>query len=60
MSDILHRNTDPAHEANKRYAAERAIGDPVKLARAVRIVRLALARQLLTVEDLIGGDGGGA
>jgi len=32
--------------------AQRAIDDPVKLARAARIVRLALARQRITLEDL--------
>lgn len=34
------------------HAAERAIYDPVKLARAARIVRLAIERERLTLEEL--------
>ena len=44
--------TASATEAVKQYAAERAIDDPVKLARAARIVRIALARQRLTLAEL--------
>lgn len=44
--------TANATEAIKQYAAERAIDDPVKLARAARIVRTALARHRLTLEEL--------
>lgn len=47
------RNTGPAVQALKQYAAERAADDPVKLARAVRIVRVALARNRVTVDDLL-------
>ncbi|HZO66338.1 MAG TPA: hypothetical protein VFB74_15155 [Kribbellaceae bacterium] len=49
-------NTAPAVEAVKQYAAERAIDDPAKLQRAARIVRLALARRRLSLEDLIAPD----
>lgn len=45
-------NVGPAVEAAKHYAAERAIDDPVKLARAARIVRLALERRRLTIDEL--------
>jgi hypothetical protein len=45
-------NTAPATEAVKQYAAERAIDDPVKLAQAARIIRTALARQRLTIDEL--------
>jgi hypothetical protein len=45
-------NTAPATEAVQRYAAERAIDDPAKLARAARIVRAALARKRLTLDEL--------
>lgn len=45
-------NTEPATEAVRQYAAERAVNDPEKLARAARIVRAALARQVLTLTDL--------
>ncbi len=44
--------TAAATEAVQHYAAERAIDDPVKLARAARIVRLALARKRLKLADL--------
>lgn len=48
-------NTAAATEAVKQYAAERAVDDPVKLARAARIVRAALARRALTLADLQAG-----
>lgn len=51
--------TANATEAVKQYAAERAIDDPVKLARAARIVRTALARRRLTVQDLTRTDDSG-
>jgi hypothetical protein len=44
--------TTAATEAVQRYAAERAVDDPVKLARAARITRAALARQRLRLADL--------
>lgn len=44
--------TSAATEAVQQYAAERAIDDPAKLARAARIVRLALARKRLTLDEL--------
>lgn len=44
--------TASATEAVKQYAAERAIDDPVKLARAARIVRVALERQRLTLDEI--------
>lgn len=46
-------NTTPATEAIQNYAAERAIDDPVKLAKAARIVRLALERKRLTLADIV-------
>lgn len=39
--------------ANARRGAERAVADPKQLARAVRIVRLALERRVITLEDLL-------
>lgn len=45
--------TAAAIEATKLYAAERAADDPTKLAKAVRIVRAGLARNRLTVDDLL-------
>lgn len=42
-----------ARAARKRRAAERAAEDPIRLARAARIVRAALARQMLTPADLL-------
>jgi hypothetical protein len=44
--------TAAATEANSQYAADRAVDDPIKLAKAARIVRTALARQRLTLADL--------
>lgn len=55
-----HYVTAPAQEANKRNAALRAIDDPAKLARAARIVRAALERQRLTLEDLTSDKRDGA
>jgi hypothetical protein len=49
-------NTASATEAVKQYAAERAVDDPVKLERAIRIVRLALERHRLTTADLLPAD----
>jgi hypothetical protein len=46
---------DPAAKAraeHERRAAVRALDDPAKLARAARIVRAAIARQVLTEADL--------
>lgn len=45
--------TANAREAAKQYAAERAIDDPTKLAKAARIVSLALERKRLTVDEKI-------
>lgn len=39
-------------EVHQRHSAHRAVDDPAKLARAARIVRAALARQVLTLDDL--------
>lgn len=44
--------TAAATAAVQHHAAERAIDDPAKLARAARIVRLALEREILTEDDL--------
>lgn len=49
--------TAAATAATQQYAAERAIDDPAKLARAARIVRTALARGRLAIEDLTTSDG---
>lgn len=57
--DAASRRTAPARAAHELRAAERAVDDPVKLARAARIVRAALARRVLTVEDLTPAAGGG-
>jgi hypothetical protein len=46
--------TAPARAVMLSNAAERAIDDPVVLARAARIVRAALARQRLTLADVQG------
>lgn len=48
--------TAAATEAIKRYADERAANDPAKLAKAARIVRVALARQQLLLADLTAPD----
>lgn len=44
--------TARATEAAKLYAAQRAVDDPAKLARAARIVRLALQSKRITIEQL--------
>lgn len=44
--------TAAATEAAAQLHADRAIDDPVKLARAARIIRTALARKRLTIDDL--------
>jgi hypothetical protein len=44
--------TAAATQAVQRYAAERAVDDPAKLAKAARIVRAALARHRLSLDDL--------
>lgn len=48
--------TDAATAARNHYIAERALDDPAKLAKAARIVRLALARQRLSLADLVPSD----
>lgn len=55
MTSRPHVRTAAATEATQRYAAERAINDPAKLARAARIVRLALQSNRLTIEQLTDG-----
>lgn len=47
-------NTAAAAEANRQFGAERAADDPVKLAKAIRIVRVALSRGRITITDLDG------
>lgn len=44
--------TEAATREHLRRSAHRAVDDPLALARAARIVRAALARQRLTIEDL--------
>lgn len=48
--------TTAATRANMHKAALRALDDPAKLARAARIVRAALERQRLTIQDLTPTD----
>ena len=48
------RNVVIARDEFLRKSADRAVDDPATLARAARIVRAALARQVLTPEDLQG------
>jgi hypothetical protein len=50
-------DTAPARAAMLANAADRAVDDPAKLARAARIVRAALARRKLTLDDLTPPDG---
>lgn len=52
--------TEKATIAAQEWHAERAIDDPAKLARAARIVRAALARRRLSIEDLTPPAGGAA
>jgi hypothetical protein len=49
---VSRAQTENARAASMQYAAERAIDDPAKLAKAARIVRLALARGRLTPDEL--------
>lgn len=44
--------TAAASERNRELGAIRAIDDPAKLARAARIVRIALERQRISLADL--------
>jgi hypothetical protein len=45
--------TAAAVEARLQYAAERAVNDPVKVDRAARIIRLAIAQRRITIGELI-------
>jgi hypothetical protein len=56
----LAARTAAATAARLHNQAVRAIDDPAKLARAARIVRVALARKKLTVDELLPADGGAA
>jgi hypothetical protein len=52
---VPSKNATPANRGAAEAAqvwAERAVDNPIKLARAARIVRAALERGRLTVEDL--------
>lgn len=49
-----------AREVQQRNAAIRALDDPRALARAARIVREALERQRLTLDDIRPSSGGEA
>lgn len=51
-------NPWPGVETRRRRMAERAADDPVKLARAARIIRTALERERITVADLVTPQGG--
>jgi hypothetical protein len=51
LSDGLAR-TEKARETHVTRAAHRAVDDPAQLARAARIVRAALARKRLTLDEL--------
>lgn len=57
VSDGVAR-TAKARAAHLQRAANRAVDDDVQLARAARIVRAALARRVLTVDDLAPTAGG--
>ncbi|MER7273869.1 hypothetical protein ABT369_05410 [Dactylosporangium sp. NPDC000244] len=48
----MNRNPEQARAEFQRRSAERAAQDPIKLARAARIVRAALAAGHLTAADL--------
>jgi hypothetical protein len=59
--DRPESRTAKARQVRLTQTAHRAVDDPVELARAVRIVRAALARRRLTVAELTplplnGGD----
>ena len=63
VGGLTRRNASPERIAQARAeldaaVAERALDDPVALARGAAIVRAALARQRLTLADLApdGGD----
>lgn len=47
------RRTAAARRAHMQNAADRAVDDPQKLARAARIVRRALERQALSLDELV-------
>lgn len=49
----MRPRTAAATEAIQQHAAERAIDDPVKLARAARIMRIALQRKKITIDELL-------
>lgn len=55
------KSTSAATQEHMRRAAHRAVDDPAELARAARIVRAALARKRITIEELTASsaDGGG-
>lgn len=44
--------TEHARRLSQEYYAGRAVDDPVKLARAARIIRAALARKRITLAEL--------
>jgi hypothetical protein len=48
----MHRDPIKAREVQQHNAAVRALDNPVKLAQAARIVRVALERKRLTLADL--------
>lgn len=50
--DERRAQTAKARQIRVTQAAHRAVDDPVKLARAARIVRAALARNVITLADL--------
>lgn len=63
MSVALYPNDGPmveARAAHLKRAANRAVDDPVELARAARIVRAALERKRLRLADLDPSDDGRA
>ncbi len=61
MPDRRRTNSTAAATAeHKRRAAHRAVDDPAQLARAARIVRVAIERGRLSAEDLQTGSGDAA
>lgn len=53
-----YARTAPARAAHQRNAAIRALDDPRQLGRAARIVRAALERRMLTLDELVQIGGG--
>lgn len=55
QEDLVPDRAAAARTAHERNAALRALDDPPKVARATRIVRAALERRVLTLDELVRG-----